>query len=133
MEAPVVPSCATGSAKATAGNTIIAIANDKMSRESLPVNLFRIFGSPLVEVPTDPPISTLYAPLKYESSLSTPECYREGEAVPSATWAISYMPGGHFFGIFRGFALRGWNMRNAYSGRRRRRGGGGEASPGPAR
>jgi hypothetical protein len=43
-----------------------------MSRESLLVNLFRIFFSPLLEVPTDPPISTLYAPLKYGSSLSTP-------------------------------------------------------------
>jgi hypothetical protein len=66
------PFASTVAAMAIAGNTSIAIANDKMSRESLLVNLFRIFFSPLLEVPTDPPISTLYAPLKYESSLSTP-------------------------------------------------------------
>jgi hypothetical protein len=47
---------------AIAGNTSIAIANDKMSRESLLLNLFRIFFSPFAEVPTDPPVST-FSPL----------------------------------------------------------------------
>src|SRR5215213_2707284 len=122
MEAPVVPSCATGSAKATAGNTIIAIANDKMSRESLPVNLFRIFGSPFVEVPTDPPISTLYAPLKYGSSLSTPGMlpgWGGGADCQVAKPVYAMWP---FFGFFRVFRARGWNMRHAHSDHRRGRG-----------
>lgn len=61
-ESDVVPLGSTVTAMAIAGNKTIAIANDKMSRESLPVNLFRIFFSPFAEVPTDLPVST-FSPL----------------------------------------------------------------------
>src|SRR5215218_9863492 len=103
-----------------------------MSSESLLLNLFRIFCSPLLEVPTDPPMCTLFAPLNYESSMKVlcrhPECYREGGAAPSAMWAISYMPGGHIFEISANRSPNSGICLTRVAARRRGRGGGGGRS-----
>src|SRR5829696_8981547 len=95
---------------------IIAIANDKMSRESLLVNLLRIFFSPLLEVPTDPPMSTLCAPLKYGSSPSTPGMLpgRGGSALCHMGYFVyARWP---YFRDFRESGPRWWHMPSARSG-----------------
>src|SRR5215210_3396190 len=89
MEVEVVPSGATVSAKAIAGNMSITTANDKKSSESLLVNLVRIFDSPFVEVATDPPISTILFPsFNAKAFCRHLECYLVGHFVTSADWPL---------------------------------------------
>src|SRR5215203_3892049 len=59
-----------------------------------------------------------------------PECYREGGAVPSATWAISYMPGGHFLEVSANRGPDSGICLTRVAARRRGRGGEGGGAAG---